>query len=198
MTLEEQIAAYLGDLWHTPVVIEDLSRIPGGASRQTYRFDAVIGEERRGLILRRDPVDSLIDTDRRIEYLAYQSFHPLGVPTPEPPGAGRRGRRTGTALLLDEPNRWRQGGQPLHRPALRAARAGHWRTVLHHPGPDRRRRSRRSAHQPSGPHADTGSCWSTELDHWNGSWTRTNCIPTPSAAPRSGACDATPRPPRKS
>jgi aminoglycoside phosphotransferase (APT) family kinase protein len=83
-SLDAQIAAYLGAFWNKPVAIENLSRIPGGASRQTYRFDAVMGAERRGLILRRDPVDSLIDTDRRIEYLAYQSFHPLGVPTPEP------------------------------------------------------------------------------------------------------------------
>ena len=84
MSLAEQLGAYLGALWHAPVEIESLARIPGGASRQTYRFDAVVDGERRGLILRRDPVDSLIDTDRRIEYLAYRSFHPLGVPTPEP------------------------------------------------------------------------------------------------------------------
>ncbi len=84
MSLEAQLSAYLGDLWGEAVGIEHLARIPGGASRQTYRFDAVTKAGRRGLILRRDPLDSLIDTDRRIEYLAYQSFHPRGVPTPEP------------------------------------------------------------------------------------------------------------------
>jgi aminoglycoside phosphotransferase (APT) family kinase protein len=84
VSLADQLGAYLGDLWKAPVTIEKLSRIPGGASRETYRFDALIGGERRGLVLRRDPKTSLIDTDRRIEYLAYQSFHPLGVPTPQP------------------------------------------------------------------------------------------------------------------
>ena len=84
MTLDERIAAYLAGLWGKPVAIENLARIPGGASRQTYRFDAVMGGERRGLILRRDPVDSLIDTDRRIEYLAYQSFHPWAYRRPSP------------------------------------------------------------------------------------------------------------------
>lgn len=84
MSLADQLSTYLGDLWSAKVGIENLARIPGGASRQTYRFDALINGERRGLILRRDPVDSLIDTDRRIEYLAYKSFHPLGIPTPEP------------------------------------------------------------------------------------------------------------------
>ena len=39
--------------------------------------------ERRGLILRRDPTGSLIDTDRATEFLAYQSFHGV-VPVPEP------------------------------------------------------------------------------------------------------------------
>jgi aminoglycoside phosphotransferase (APT) family kinase protein len=83
-SLAQQLGVYLSAHWKEAVEIENLSRIPGGASRQTYRFDAMTNGRRRGLILRRDPVDSLIDTDRRIEYLAYKSFHPLGVPTPEP------------------------------------------------------------------------------------------------------------------
>ncbi len=84
MTLADQLGGYLSDLWSEIVVVENLSRIPGGASRETYRFDAVTKTGSRGLILRRDPADSLIDTDRRVEYLAYESFHPLGIPTPEP------------------------------------------------------------------------------------------------------------------
>ena len=38
----------------------------------------------RSLILRRDPVASLIETDRDLEYNAYKAFHPTGVPVPEP------------------------------------------------------------------------------------------------------------------
>ena len=63
--------------------MRDLSRIPGGASRETYRFDAEVGGKIRGMILRRDPVGSLIETDRQTEFLAYQSFHG-SVPAPEP------------------------------------------------------------------------------------------------------------------
>lgn len=84
MTLADDLAAYLSRLWSAPCDVERLDRIPGGASRETYRFDAVIGGARRPLILRRDPPGSLIDTDRRTEYLAYASFHPLGAPVPEP------------------------------------------------------------------------------------------------------------------
>ncbi len=84
MSLSDQLGTYLERLWSRPVRVEELSRIPGGASRETYRFDAVFEDgERRGLILRRDPVGSLIDTDRATEFLAYQSFHGL-VPVPEP------------------------------------------------------------------------------------------------------------------
>ena len=84
MSVAEQLSAYLSDHFKTKVDIENLARIPGGASRETYRFDANINGQTRGLILRRDPEFSLIDTDRRVEYLAYESFHPLGIPTPEP------------------------------------------------------------------------------------------------------------------
>jgi hypothetical protein len=45
-SLAEQLSAYLGNLWNTKVEIEGLARIPGGASRQTYRFDAVMNRPR--------------------------------------------------------------------------------------------------------------------------------------------------------
>lgn len=84
MSLEAQLAAYLGALWNEPVEISGVARIPGGASRETFRFDARAPS--RGevpLILRRDPTASLIDTDRKLEYAAYRSFSRKGVPIPE-------------------------------------------------------------------------------------------------------------------
>jgi aminoglycoside phosphotransferase (APT) family kinase protein len=81
--LGRRLERYLSSLWGDDVRVTNLSRIPGGASRETYRFDAETKRGTRGLILRRDPVGSLIDTDRRVEFLAYQSFHGV-VPVPEP------------------------------------------------------------------------------------------------------------------
>jgi aminoglycoside phosphotransferase (APT) family kinase protein len=81
--LNRQLERYLATLWGDDVTVRDLSRIPGGASRETYRFDAELNGKSRGLILRRDPVGSLIDTDRQVEFLAYKSFHTV-VPVPEP------------------------------------------------------------------------------------------------------------------
>jgi aminoglycoside phosphotransferase (APT) family kinase protein len=82
--LSDRLAAYLSRTWGEAVGIEALARISGGASRETYRFDALVAGERRPLILRRDPPGSLIETDRRSEFLALASFHGRGVAAPKP------------------------------------------------------------------------------------------------------------------
>jgi aminoglycoside phosphotransferase (APT) family kinase protein len=83
MTLAERLAAYLTRVNAVPTQVEGLSRISGGASRETYRYDAIVGGERAGYILRRDPPGSLIETDRRAEFLAIRSFAGKGVAAPE-------------------------------------------------------------------------------------------------------------------
>jgi aminoglycoside phosphotransferase (APT) family kinase protein len=82
-SLGRRLEQFLSSRWGNDVRIQNLARIPGGASRETYRFDAETKARVDGLILRRDPVGSLIDTDRAVEFLAYQSFHGT-VPVPEP------------------------------------------------------------------------------------------------------------------
>ncbi len=94
--LQQGLEAYLTDLWGAPTSVTNLSRIPGGASRETYRLDADTGGVTRGMILRRDPPGSLIETDRRLEFLAYRTVHGH-VPVPQ-------------AIALEE------GGGPLERP----------------------------------------------------------------------------------
>lgn len=83
MSVAEPLAAYLTRTRGTPTRIENLERISGGASRETYRFDAVTGDARDGLILRRDPRESLIDTDRRSEFFAIRSFEGKDMGAPE-------------------------------------------------------------------------------------------------------------------
>jgi aminoglycoside phosphotransferase (APT) family kinase protein len=96
MSLQDGLEAYLTQLWGAPTTVANLSRIPGGASRETYRLDAETGGVTRGLILRRDPPGSLIDTDRRLEFLAYRTVHGH-APVPQ-------------AIALEE------DGGPLERP----------------------------------------------------------------------------------
>lgn len=88
--IEAQFATYFAA--QTPaarnVEITSISRIHGGASRQTYAIDLhyedADGPQSKSLILRRDPPDSLIDTERRIEFAAIQSvFGQAELPVPE-------------------------------------------------------------------------------------------------------------------
>ncbi|HWA88446.1 MAG TPA: phosphotransferase family protein [Rhizomicrobium sp.] len=87
--MNEALARYLaGRLGAPDLSVHDLARIPGGASRETYRFRARYSKDgatvERKLILRRDPPASLIETERSTEYRAYEAFHRLGLPVPEP------------------------------------------------------------------------------------------------------------------
>src|SRR5262245_19496984 len=54
-TVSAVLAEAAGRFFGRPVTIENLSRESGGASRQTWSFDAVAGGTHHGLILRRDP-----------------------------------------------------------------------------------------------------------------------------------------------
>ena len=83
MTLADRLAAYLTRVAGGPVEVENLARISGGASRETYRYEAVVDGVREGFILRRDPPGSLIETDRRAEFLAIRSFAGKDVAAPE-------------------------------------------------------------------------------------------------------------------
>src|ERR1700687_3142723 len=87
--LTDKLDAYLRVKLAAPdLIVADLARIPGGASRETYRFRArYVSDGKpidRGLILRRDPPASLIETERTPESRAYEAFHRRGLPVPEP------------------------------------------------------------------------------------------------------------------
>ena len=85
---EEQLRSYLA---HKMPEAEDLGifniqRIPGGASRETWAFDArwrEAGQEvERSFIVRRDPGASVLETERDIEFGVYQAVGGTGVPVP--------------------------------------------------------------------------------------------------------------------
>jgi aminoglycoside phosphotransferase (APT) family kinase protein len=85
--MEAQIAKYLeAKLPAASVTITNLLRIPGGASRETWMFDAMWenegGEQSQSLVLRKDPPASLLDTDRELEYAFYSTFWATKVPVP--------------------------------------------------------------------------------------------------------------------
>ncbi len=69
------------------VAVDGLRRIVGGASRQTWSFDATWREggvaRRRGLIVRLDPGASLLETDRALEFAVYRGLAGADVPVPD-------------------------------------------------------------------------------------------------------------------
>ncbi len=88
-SISERLARYLAHRMPeaSDLEISGLTRIHGGASRETYRCTARWQEHgldyERGLVLRRDPVGSLIETERSVEYAAYATFQDSEVPVPE-------------------------------------------------------------------------------------------------------------------
>jgi len=96
--LEPRIAAWLCHvLGVADVRVSGLDRIPGGASRETWRLVAHVPgadgkPEARRMILRRDPGASLIDTDQQVEFAAFSAFQNSAVPVPSLVGIEEDGR----------------------------------------------------------------------------------------------------------
>lgn len=82
--VSEKVALYLADQWQSDVVCQDISQVFGGASRETYLLRLLIAGEERGVVVRRDPPTSLIDTERALEFGAYNAIHPTDIPVPAP------------------------------------------------------------------------------------------------------------------
>lgn len=101
------------------VAIEGLRRLPGGASRETWSFDAtlVLGSvrEKRALVLRRDRADSLLATGRRDEFLLLRTLHDRGVPVPKVSWLGDETDTLGARFFVME----RVEGETLARRLLR-------------------------------------------------------------------------------
>ena len=82
---------YLANLQQRSFKLSDIRQIPGGASRETYLItlrDIEAGgdeDDLIGVVLRRDPPSSLIDTERALEYQTYAAVYNSNImPVPEP------------------------------------------------------------------------------------------------------------------
>jgi len=82
--LQEGLGRFLSAKQGVTVTVDAPVHIPGGASRETWRFGATAEGFRQGMIVRIDPETSLIDTDREVEYRAYAAAFGAGLPVPEP------------------------------------------------------------------------------------------------------------------
>jgi len=69
------------------VQIDNLARMPGGASREIWSFNATTKQNgtvvKRAMVLRRDPGEHRIDTNRCHEFMVLRAAFEEGVPVPE-------------------------------------------------------------------------------------------------------------------
>lgn len=82
--LGQRFVEYLSNRWNDTLSLAAIEQIPGGASRETYRIRVCGRNGEQGLVLRRDPKTSLIDTERALEYRTYAAVYPTDIPVPEP------------------------------------------------------------------------------------------------------------------
>ncbi len=99
-----------------PVTIEDLRRLSGGASRETWSFDALTGSgTRHGMVLRRDPGPNTIgSSDRGTEYELVRAAAAAGVPAPAVRFLLAPGDGVGDGFVMD-----RVEGETIPRKILR-------------------------------------------------------------------------------
>lgn len=97
-SLETSIAEFIGArVDSADVEISGLHRVGGGSSRENWPFDAVWGNgdsrHTHALLLRRDPEESVVHSDRNREFNLIAALEPTPVPVPK-------------ALWIDEAGRY--------------------------------------------------------------------------------------------
>jgi len=129
--MAERLAGFIRDQGrYQSVQIENLGRMPGGASRETWSFDAVLvrdGETtRRAMVLRRDPGEHKIATSRRAEFLILRAAFEERVPVPEVFWLGEDPALLGASFFIME----RIEGETLARRLLRDGEYSKAREVM--------------------------------------------------------------------
>jgi aminoglycoside phosphotransferase (APT) family kinase protein len=80
--LRERLVDFCSARCDEPVTIDQLTRLSGGASRETWAFLMTDGSTQRRLVLRRDPPGAPTQSDRRYEVDLLERAAKAGVPVP--------------------------------------------------------------------------------------------------------------------
>lgn len=100
--LPDRLAAWLRDELGDAVQVGDVRRTSAGFSRENWVFDATWDGHRHDLIARRDPIGSVLATDRAVETAVLSAIEPTAVPSPVVRWVDLAGTRLGRpALIMD-------------------------------------------------------------------------------------------------
>jgi aminoglycoside phosphotransferase (APT) family kinase protein len=173
--VEDAIARYLAGRLPgaRDIKVSHLLRIPGGASRETWMFKAVWqdenGRQSAEMILRKDPPASLLETDREAEFAFYSTFAGSDVPVPTMRWLEHDTSHVGGAFfIMDRIPDIEAAPRLIVEPAYDAVRdtiADNMYRILAaiHTFDWRGSPAERWAKAVT-----PETCWSTELDHWEG------------------------------
>ena len=101
--IAERIRAWVAEELGDPgVKIEGLRRTSAGFSRENWVFDAVHARGREALIARRDPLGSVLRTDREIEGAILRALEHTDVPAPKVRWLDVEGTRLGRPTVVME------------------------------------------------------------------------------------------------
>jgi aminoglycoside phosphotransferase (APT) family kinase protein len=96
--LRAPLEAWLREAMYADVTVRDLVRAPGGASKENFFFTLSSGE---ALLLRLDPGESIVETDRRREFEILRAVEGI-VPAPRVVAVDHQGLRLGRPALVME------------------------------------------------------------------------------------------------
>ncbi|MBV1687315.1 phosphotransferase family protein [Novosphingobium sp. G106] len=170
--LEPRIADYLAHRMPeaSDVQVDDLARIHGGSSQETFRFRARWRQagriEERRLILRRAPEAGLVNAERDLEFTVYSALAGSGVPIPaahflelDPQWLDR------PFFIMDlvdgKPGHFFQSTDPYEGQSEAVGR-NFWRHLGTLAAQDHRALGLDGLRNGDAE----GDCWSGELDHW--------------------------------
>lgn len=200
--MEAELAQYLTSKipGSSGMTISNVFRIPGGASRETWMFDAAWeadGHSHTGaFVLRKDPPASLLTTERELEYSFYRAFEDSAVPVPRMRWLENGSTALGAPFFImdrilgcdSNANRIQEAEYTPVRDAL-ARRMYEILTEIH--AFNWRGTEIERVVDPPAP----GECWKRELDHWERVINENELSPQPIARAAIRWLRANPPPP---
>jgi aminoglycoside phosphotransferase (APT) family kinase protein len=178
----DRLAAHLRHvLAARTLAITHINRFHGGASRETFGLDVEADGRKVGLILRRDPPETLINTARNLEFAAFQSMVGSGLPIPRPISLCEDAAVVGSPFLIIERI---DGGLPAS-PFDPAAYGDHNAKIgaqfFDHLGAIAARPALESPLAAVVDLPARDSCWRRELTYWAGLLMKDRLEPEPVA-----------------